>query len=44
MWEGDLTALLLLLLLFPHKKYLVPSMFDVAVWFERQICATAAQL
>jgi hypothetical protein len=41
-WEGDLTALLLLLL--PHKKYFVPSMFSVAVWSEHRICVTAAKL
>jgi len=41
-WEGDLTALFLLLLhLLPHKKLFVPNMFDAAVWSEYRICVTA---
>jgi len=44
-WEGALTALLLLLLhLLLHKKYFVPCMFDGAVWFQRRICVIAVKL
>ena len=43
-WEGDLTALVLLLHLLPHKKYFVPGMFDVAVCSEHRISFTAAKL
>ena len=43
-WERDLTALMLLLHLLPHKKYFVPSMFDGAVWSEHGICVTAVKL
>ena len=41
-WEGDLTALLLLLL--HHKKYLVPRMLDVAAWYGLGVCVICSWL